>query len=339
MGWPQTTPTSTGWPGTGAEPLPPCGPQPLHHRERGHRLSPGGQRCRVCYGELSHPVRRLRAGRAGPRYDNETGSPALLYTAPDATADAVQPDRRWPYLFLLEESACAGCESPYEVHVKSIDPASGQSEDMHEIGSYSISHTPGLLKVDDSYVYWLKDKVWGISIEGGPYTIAENVRVTGASITQGIQRTDNSVFMIKGRRTFIRAFVESTGPLDVQGVTAHLYANWPGGSGGPIEPINASKTITVRKKSNRNVLEDSFLFELPLEWTDKDQLVPRVEVNPYHHPLETDDTDNLWQGPGIVWQEYPGSRSRSSASATITARIGTSPAWSTTCWTLGAGST
>ena len=128
-----------------------------------------------------------------------------------------------------------------------------------------------------------------------------NMRVTGMSITQGIQKgsgagVENSVLLIQGRRTFVRMFVKSDGP-NVAGVTARLYRTNSGGTIlDSVLPVNSVGTnITVRSSPNRANLNDSFLFELPWSWlpsnTDS-KLYLRAELNPFHAPVESSYADN-----------------------------------------------
>ncbi len=121
-----------------------------------------------------------------------------------------------------------------------------------------------------------------------------NMRVTGLSITQGIQTPTNSVGLIRDRRTFVRAFVQSDGPGSVSGVTARLYRldalNQVIDS---VMPVNSVGTnITVRTSPQRANLNDSFLFELPWSWVSGSSVRLRVVVNPYHYQLEPSYADN-----------------------------------------------
>lgn len=107
-----------------------------------------------------------------------------------------------------------------------------------------------------------------------------NLRVTGMEVTQGIQDLANSVRLVSGRRTFVRVYVQSDGAA-VPGVTATLSgAGAYGTIGGvvtvPLAAINPSNTvgprITVSPNPKRSNLNDSFLFELPWEWTNFESL-------------------------------------------------------------------
>ncbi|BCX04100.1 MAG: hypothetical protein KatS3mg053_2038 [Candidatus Roseilinea sp.] len=126
-----------------------------------------------------------------------------------------------------------------------------------------------------------------------------NMKITGVMITQGIQRPDNSVILIEGRRTFVRVFVQSDGPA-VAGVTARLERLDSGNNVvETVLPVNSVGTnLTVRPSPVRTNLNDSFLFELPWSWITSG-LRLRARLNPYQAPPESNYADNTSavQGP------------------------------------------
>jgi hypothetical protein len=119
-----------------------------------------------------------------------------------------------------------------------------------------------------------------------------DMRITGMLITQGIQRPDNSVTLIRDRRTFVRVFVKSDGP-SVPGVTMHLHkVDNTNFSQGYLLPVNNVGTnITVRNAPNRAAINDAFVFELPFGWLESG-LRLRAELNPYHIPLQNSYANN-----------------------------------------------
>ena len=126
-----------------------------------------------------------------------------------------------------------------------------------------------------------------------------NLRTTGLEITQSIQKPDNSVRLIKNKRTFVRLFVKSDGAA-VPGVTALLYGRSTNcGALGPLLPVNDVGTnLTVRPSPQRTNLNDSFLFELPWSWTTCGNLSLDAQLNPYHVPPQASyANNNLSSGP------------------------------------------
>lgn len=109
-----------------------------------------------------------------------------------------------------------------------------------------------------------------------PPVAKPNMRVTGIEVTQGIQDLANSVPLVAGRRTFVRVYAQSVGAA-VPGVTAILSGVGTfcgprtcqsGALRTPLVPVNTVGTrITVRPNPKRSNLDDSFLFELPWQWT------------------------------------------------------------------------
>lgn len=150
------------------------------------------------------------------------------------------------------------------------------------------------------YVFWLEI---GGAIKRLPKNASAlpltNMKITSLMITQGIQRPDNSVILIAGRRTFVRVFVQSDGAA-VPGVTARLERL--DGSNNIIDtvlPVNDVGTnLTVRPNPVRVNSNDSFLFELPWNWTTSG-LRLRARLNPFKAPPESNYADNTSavQGP------------------------------------------
>jgi len=101
------------------------------------------------------------------------------------------------------------------------------------------------------------------------------IHVTGIELTQGIQDLANEVPLIYGKRTFARVHVKSD-TVDFPNVTATLSglgAFTDGGGNtvevplGPLVPSNAGgPRISVKAAPKRNIVDDSFLFELPWNW-------------------------------------------------------------------------
>ncbi|MBW7886260.1 MAG: hypothetical protein H3C34_27265, partial [Caldilineaceae bacterium] len=149
---------------------------------------------------------------------------------------------------------------------------------------------PQKLRTDNTYLYWQEED----RVERLPNNAAAlpqvNMWVTGMEVTQGIQNLANGVTLIKNRRTFVRVYVRSDGTA-VPGVTAHLSSPTMGGN--VLVPVNPVGThITVRPNPNRNDINQSFLFELPWNWTQQNNLQLVVNLNPYKVPLEPTYNDN-----------------------------------------------
>jgi hypothetical protein len=114
------------------------------------------------------------------------------------------------------------------------------------------------------------------------------VHVTGIEVTQGIQDLANSVPLISGRKTFVRVHAKSVGPA-VAGVTATLSGSattctligneCSTSQLGSLNPVNlVGPRLTIRPNPTRTLLNDSFLFELPSNWTANRSVALHAEL-------------------------------------------------------------
>ncbi|MGQ0604378.1 MAG: BACON domain-containing protein [Anaerolineales bacterium] len=147
------------------------------------------------------------------------------------------------------------------------------------------------LTTDGTNLYWQDSAVQRLPNNAAALPTI-NLLAAGLEVTQGIQDDANSVPFIQNRRTFVRFFVRTPQPGD-RPVLALLSATWNGGSGGLLLPINLSGTESrIKVFQDHNNVNDSFLFELPWEWTTKSNLMLTATVNPYQFPLEPNYNDN-----------------------------------------------
>jgi hypothetical protein len=134
-----------------------------------------------------------------------------------------------------------------------------------------------------------------------------DLRGTGIEITQGIQNPENSISLYSGRRTFVRFYAKSFGATDAAGVTATLNVfGFDGVFLGRLEPINrVGKLLKVLKAPKRINIDDSFLFELPLPWTQQPYLQFQATVNPLAGVVEDNFQDNSATSPILILSESP----------------------------------
>ncbi len=93
------------------------------------------------------------------------------------------------------------------------------------------------------------------------------LELIGLEVTQGIQNLRNSVTLIEGKPTYVRAYVRSNSGT-VQYVTAHLIGRRNGAPlpGSPLSPDNIGMSVHVKQNPKRAQLNDSFYFRLPDGW-------------------------------------------------------------------------
>ncbi|WP_287158338.1 BACON domain-containing carbohydrate-binding protein [Chloroflexus sp.] len=193
------------------------------------------------------------------------------------------------YFFERRQTGCA----PFCVYTDFLlrTPRGGGQVD-------ALSFTTGArlasrLTTDGTHLYWQE----GNNVQRLPNNAAAlpsiNLFAVGLKVTQGVQDDAYSVPFIQNRRTFVRFFVRTPMPVS-QPVLALLYGSWDGGSGGPLLPVNPAGTeISIKVFQDYNNINDSFLFELPWEWTTKSNLRLTAIVNPYQFPLEPNYNDNI----------------------------------------------
>jgi YVTN family beta-propeller protein len=135
------------------------------------------------------------------------------------------------------------------------------------------------------------------------------IRVTNIEITQGIQDINNTVSVIYGKRTFARVHVKSDA-ADIPNVTATLSglgAFMDGGGNviqvplGPLIPSNAGgPRISVKADPKRNIVDDSFLFEIPWQWMGFESLRVGATLGEPGGPAPSGSCrSDLEQGPGV----------------------------------------
>lgn len=157
-------------------------------------------------------------------------------------------------------------------------------------------------QIGGSFLFWKDMPTINTNLWGSVYRIPQNtevlpvvnLRVWDWELNQSIQDKDQSIFLVRNKRSFFRLFVSSDG-ADVEGVTARLTAYWDNAPQGTIAPI--TPLITVRNAKTKDIIGQQFIFELPLDWTTHNDLVLEPVLNPFGFPLEPSYNDNRFSQP------------------------------------------
>jgi hypothetical protein len=159
------------------------------------------------------------------------------------------------------------------------------------------------LSTDNTFLFFqIKDQVLRLANNAAELPKI-NLWPIGLEITQGIQRSDNSVVLVQNRNTFVRVFVKSAGPA-VPDVSAVLYGSWSGvPNAGPIYPSNGR--IVAQPAPDNLDYNQQFVFQLPYEWTQQPDLRLHFKVNPYGVPLEPNYGDNDFYAGPFAFQQSP----------------------------------
>lgn len=277
------------------------------------RLAPGDSPSEIAFGVTSYyPDGRRTTCQGGScldthlvfigqndkvvRYDNLDGSTKPTYTSPDNTAVilGITSDGKKLYLYERRATVC----DPLCTYTHNLVRAARNGVPTAEDGPiYSSGDLIGRLATLDGFIYWREfpappnGQLKRLSTAAAPSTL--NLKVNNVLVTQGIQHLSNNVPLIENRRTFVRVFAESNGAT-AKGVTAFLYGSWTGVSNaGPLLPVNPAGTkLNVTATYLQDDINQAYLFEIPWEWTAKDNLRLRVQLNPYQLPSETNYADN-----------------------------------------------
>jgi len=118
----------------------------------------------------------------------------------------------------------------------------------------------------------------------------------GVEVTQGLQDMNNSIPLIRGKRTYVRFYV-SASSFKFLPAGAQLYVQCIGCPFGStaikVAPINGVQgKLIVPKAPSRSSVNQSFLFEIPSYYTLGDKLIVSAEVDPAKVIVETDESNN-----------------------------------------------
>lgn len=162
---------------------------------------------------------------------------------------------------------------------------------------------PGDIEGDESgttfskHIEWTEDDelpdttTWDVTIR---LLSDDDLTVERLEVTQGIQDGANTISLVQGRRTVVRAFVgigSASGP--VRNVTGVLRAYHGGALLGRVNPFNPNGTISAPALPDWRKIDDTLNFELPHAWTQHDGLTLEVEVNPGHTLPEENFANNI----------------------------------------------
>jgi hypothetical protein len=120
-----------------------------------------------------------------------------------------------------------------------------------------------------------------------------DLTVDRLEITQGIQDKANTIPLIQGRRTVVRAYLGvGKDQVPVPFVTGKLSGYAGTTLLGSVPPFNPGGKITAPVDPKWKQIEHTLNFELPYAWTLQPNLRLEVEVNPDHSVTEINYNNN-----------------------------------------------
>lgn len=203
----------------------------------------------------------------GPNRIDVAGLPIIHQFA--FSPDHVQPGGR-PVLSWNVENA----DDVSIVVYPSFPPPPGVSTSAPSSGTLTIPPVTGTVPITVPWQLTAKNGCGSVSATA-QYSMTEDpqLSVTAIEVVQSVQRSDNSVRLTALRRTAVRVYVSSgitdgfdrgLGPNKVRGVTASLFAeNLDTGAVRDCgAPWNPNRIVSLG--SNRDMLDDSFNFDVPV---------------------------------------------------------------------------
>lgn len=255
------------------------------------------------------------------RYDNISGDTVTIYTSSDSSANIYSlvttggPLGQGKLFFFERREVVCDPFCSYQNFLIRRNRGTGGTNDVLHVSSISIGlNIIDELKRDGDYLFW-SGEVVGVPNAGGVSRLpadAEalpltNMKITGIEVNQALQDPSNSVRLIQGKRTFVRLYVSSDGP-PIPGVGAYLYLTDLMGNtiGAPLTPVNpVGQQITVKSWASRWDINQSFLFELPMNWITGSTLRLKAILNPWRIPPESSYSDNEYNYGPFTLSESP----------------------------------
>jgi hypothetical protein len=120
-----------------------------------------------------------------------------------------------------------------------------------------------------------------------------DLTVDRLEVTQALQDGANTLPLVHGRRTVVRAYLGiGQDPTSVPFVTGKLNGYVGATLLGSVTPFNPGGRIVARVDPNWQQIDDTLNFELPYAWTLQPTLRLEVEVNPDHTVAEANYNNN-----------------------------------------------
>ena len=170
--------------------------------------------------------------------------------------------------------------------------AAGTIFAYHREGNYAgggcngpASFTPSM---DQESIRWTVDVTARL-------LVGRDLTIKRLEVTQGLQDEANSIQLVRGRRTVVRAFLDiGTDPDPIQGVTASLEGYYEGTKLGTVKPFNPNMQMSAPSSPDWKNIDDTLNFELPIEWMQQPAFTLKMKVNPDRSVMETNyDNDDF----------------------------------------------
>ena len=226
------------------------------------------------YKPYSFSVRCVRTGPGG----SDTTPPAPI-TNLSATTGTLSGNVTLTWTAPGDDGA-EGTADHYEVkyHSESITSANWDQATTYtqnwspEAGGGAESRTVERLTPGQTYYFAVKgvDKAGNKGdVSNSPSAVSGSdflAEVMALEVTQAIQDLKNSVELIEGKKTVVRAHLKRTAGTTSSKFSAKLYGFASDGSSLPMSPLKPVEEVLIKEAPSRKSFEDSFWFDLPKSW-------------------------------------------------------------------------
>lgn len=235
------------------------------------------------------------------RYDVDTSAfSAVLYDSPVTGSRVVEITVDDDYIYFFERRT-AGCDlfCSYNYGLYRVSHTGGTASLLYYIPSETIDSAQQFdLKLGgpgNNYLFWNDQGALRRLPRYASAIPSVDVFITDIEVTQAIQDMDNSIQLVRDKRTGVRVHVDAAGQ-NIEGIAARLYRIDSQGSiidSHIIYPSGGTNYLTVQDNPDRANFNHAFYFELPSEWIDGSTLRLRAEINPNKIPPEPNYTNNI----------------------------------------------
>ncbi len=268
------------------------------------RCEPGG----LCY---STEYVFVAQGEQIRRYnvDTQTFGP-VIYDSPVSGADVVEltVDSDKIYFFEQRQASCNPfCTYNYGLY--RINRTGGTAELLYFINDTFFGNEEFDLTLGgpgNNYLFWHDRGALRRLPRDAAAIPSIDIAITDVEVTQSIQDLNDSIQLVRDKRTGVRVYVDAAGQ-NVPGVSARLYRINSIGIilDGPIYPSGGTHYLTVPNTPDRANFNHAFYFELPNDWIDGTNVRLRAEVNYTQIPPEPSFSNNNWNTPIYTFRDSP----------------------------------
>jgi hypothetical protein len=185
---------------------------------------------------------------------------------------------------------------------------SGTGAPTMPYGVYIDLGQPGELQGDAQGKVFQKTIAFIAPFSDPPFSVQWNVTVRKLEgrdltvkrieVTQGLQNEANSILLVRGRRTVVRAYIDvGSDQIPIANVTGRLTAYRGTTTLGSVTPFNPGGRITAPVWPDWKQIDHTLNFELPFAWTMEPSLRLEVEVNHDHSVSEINFYNNKLEAP------------------------------------------